>query len=729
MSLIAHYKFYDSLKDQQGQYDLSSVGKIGYTVGINDRAIHFDGGNSSSGGYVTNDNIASYLNGKPEASVAFWVKKKSIQYGLFQLSGYNNNNGNLYPYQQADRVYLDTFRTNRLGPIYMDSSTLEWHHIVILQDANRWALYQNGNLVYSVSNDGSPIATDYLGFEIGRNSDGRYADAYFDDFRVYDHALTDEEISLVSGNIKSIASFSKTGFSTPKLDTNKIGNNLYAKGTNGYNDSRSITLNQDEKVSTTLNGLGLVVFNSDLTVASSGVFDIYDSTTARNALVSRMQNLGSNQFAVFATGGTKGIRSTSAIDTEFDRLGSWKWPKSIFLNNKPRLSYAGICHGTHGFVYESLNGSTSNESPSIIETTFDTIDELGENGFGIPLYQDDTEYNSNTTLLDKTIDFDTYLTVSAFMINGTTSTVTLEVEFFNSSNTSLGVSPLNCDSVYLWQKYNALIDIPTNTNRIVVRTVHTGTDARIDTVQVGKHNGFSPVPDDTLFSTKGIYAEKVSQNVHGYELFDTDWYTEQQSEMNAHKGIDFEQGATGNVIWNDRTLSSNTERMITQVSGSTTLNSVSNISLDNKKPYFCAVWVRANTKSEGSVSFGLRGSLLDSNGNSTTDPDMVNIPASDVNSDYKMMYFWILPYTWTNVEVQEFKNSVSGYHESQFNLDHPNNGDVVQMTSSINTTKLFVRDLSNVTTSDVEYALPVVKEVSLLSFSTTKLEALNYTEM
>jgi hypothetical protein len=83
--------------------------------------MQFDGSTS----YLVDSDISNYLHGKNEASISLWVKKNSIQYGFIQLSGYNNSNGNLYPYQTDTKVYLDVFRTNRLGPLYLNSSVLE----------------------------------------------------------------------------------------------------------------------------------------------------------------------------------------------------------------------------------------------------------------------------------------------------------------------------------------------------------------------------------------------------------------------------------------------------------------------------------------------------------------------------------------------------------------------------------------------------------------------------
>lgn len=189
MSLIAHYPLNGNAKDLTGQHDGNVVGGVSWINGKIGKCADFDG----STGYISDPRVSDYLHGRAEASIVMWVKKDAVQYGFLQLSGYASSNGNLYPYDAPTKVYLDVFRTNRLGPIYLPTSTLEWHHVVITQSPGVWKLYQNGELVHSTSAN-QTVATNYLSFEIGRNSGGRYADGQFDDVRVYDHALSEREV-------------------------------------------------------------------------------------------------------------------------------------------------------------------------------------------------------------------------------------------------------------------------------------------------------------------------------------------------------------------------------------------------------------------------------------------------------------------------------------------------------------------------------------------------------
>lgn len=193
MSLIAHYRFNGDANDRLRAFNGVPNGSVAWGDAKHRQGLVCNGTDA----FINIDAVAQYLHGRPEASIAMWVKKDAIQYGFIQLSGYANSNGNLYPYNTATRVYLDVFRTNRLGPIEMPTSTLDWHHVVITQKPGKWCLYQNGTLVHEASANDT-VATDYLNGEIGRNSSSRYADGSFDDVRIYDHALSASEVANVA---------------------------------------------------------------------------------------------------------------------------------------------------------------------------------------------------------------------------------------------------------------------------------------------------------------------------------------------------------------------------------------------------------------------------------------------------------------------------------------------------------------------------------------------------
>ncbi len=148
-------------------------------------------------GYVELPQAAADLvHGGEEATIEMWVRKDNIGYGFFQLSGYENSNGNLYPYQEPNKVYLDTFKTSRIGPIYLDVSTQRWHHFAVTTKpgTNGWKLYINGVLQYEIDGEPTVAADSSYGFEIGRNSGNRYANGAFREVRLWNVARTQEQI-------------------------------------------------------------------------------------------------------------------------------------------------------------------------------------------------------------------------------------------------------------------------------------------------------------------------------------------------------------------------------------------------------------------------------------------------------------------------------------------------------------------------------------------------------
>lgn len=197
MALIAHYKLDGNANDVMGQFHGTDL-DVNWVDGKLGKCADFNGSSS----YIHDKRVSDYLHGRPEASIALWVKKDLVQYGFLQLSGFANSNGNLYPYNTPYNAYLDVFRTDRLGPIQMPKSTLEWHHLIITQAPGIWQLFQDGVLVHTATAN-QTVSTNYLQFELGRNSSSRYADGKFDDVRIYDHALSRREIRDLSLGLNS----------------------------------------------------------------------------------------------------------------------------------------------------------------------------------------------------------------------------------------------------------------------------------------------------------------------------------------------------------------------------------------------------------------------------------------------------------------------------------------------------------------------------------------------
>lgn len=125
--LVAYYPFNGDAKDYSGNGNDGTINGATLVGGVVGQAYSFDGVND----YISfPSSVSSALHGGSEATIEFWCKKNAVQYGFMQLSGFANLNGNLYPYDTTTKVYLDIFKTNRLGPITMPTSVLDF---IILQ--------------------------------------------------------------------------------------------------------------------------------------------------------------------------------------------------------------------------------------------------------------------------------------------------------------------------------------------------------------------------------------------------------------------------------------------------------------------------------------------------------------------------------------------------------------------------------------------------------------------
>ena len=142
--------------------------------------------------------IVSELQGNPEASIECWCRVDNmypVGSGIFQLSGYISGNGNLYPYNTFYKVYLDIFRTNRIGAIYTNTPVNELHLLTITTKpgTNGWNVYQNGELIKSVTGE-SMVHVNYRTPNLGSSAGSRYLIGIMASVRIYNKALTSTEV-------------------------------------------------------------------------------------------------------------------------------------------------------------------------------------------------------------------------------------------------------------------------------------------------------------------------------------------------------------------------------------------------------------------------------------------------------------------------------------------------------------------------------------------------------
>lgn len=177
-----------------------------------DSALQFDGTTNSI--VTINDSVT--LSPIAEISITFWMKftATGVNSGLFRKAPHNYE-----PY----RVYLTTTQTvgiqiSQDGATrdFLDSTTVltlnTWYHIsaVWKPGTNEYKLFINGNLDIQKTTTLTSIIDNSNIVEIGGNSGrGQYFNGFMEDIKLFDRALTANEIKTLYGS--SAASFNKTG--------------------------------------------------------------------------------------------------------------------------------------------------------------------------------------------------------------------------------------------------------------------------------------------------------------------------------------------------------------------------------------------------------------------------------------------------------------------------------------------------------------------------------------
>jgi subtilisin family serine protease len=202
---VSHWKFdegsgtiaYDSAGDNDGTLVNGPI----WTTGQIDGALDFD-----TGDYVDCGSFAE-LDGATAFSMSFWIKADSLPFPS-GIPGYlgvirhgTSSQRTPWIYGEASNSYLSIqfeTTTGGVGDGVSNTSNLtqgQWHHIVWTWDGTTVTPYKNGVPGTTDTTVGSVLATADSNLEIGRiPSPYSSWDGSIDDVRIYDRALSAEEI-------------------------------------------------------------------------------------------------------------------------------------------------------------------------------------------------------------------------------------------------------------------------------------------------------------------------------------------------------------------------------------------------------------------------------------------------------------------------------------------------------------------------------------------------------
>jgi len=157
------------------------------------------------------DSVQNNIDGGQEASLSVWMKlpynsaSDGDDTGPFSFQGSNTSNTH-WVWTNSDG-YFPTFRDSRIDNISTSTIELtEWHRLTITTEpgSNGWKLYINDNVHFSTSGQQTVSANDQA--LIGFNNASHYFNGEMSDFRLYNRALSEEEISALY-NMRSQRSY------------------------------------------------------------------------------------------------------------------------------------------------------------------------------------------------------------------------------------------------------------------------------------------------------------------------------------------------------------------------------------------------------------------------------------------------------------------------------------------------------------------------------------------
>jgi hypothetical protein len=197
--LVGHWEFdegegsiaYDSAGDNDG----TLVNGPAWTTGILDGALSFDG----SDDYVEVDDSAT-LDITSEITIVAWVKRDAT--GIrHDIVAKNTNvgpyNGYLLVLNESNRISLSLTISNSWEQCQGGSvDDTNWHHLAGTFDGNEMVAYIDGSPVAQNTASGS-IAVNDNNLYIGRSDPTaalNFFDGKLDDVRIYDRALSAEEV-------------------------------------------------------------------------------------------------------------------------------------------------------------------------------------------------------------------------------------------------------------------------------------------------------------------------------------------------------------------------------------------------------------------------------------------------------------------------------------------------------------------------------------------------------
>ncbi len=198
--MVAHWKLDGSADDETGAHNGQVMGNPQFTAGVFGQALRLDG----VGDYIQGSD-SSFDFENTTFSFAAWFKTDSGNSIIFSEDGYYAGwNIALEVNGQVKVQFKNSSLDGYIGKTNDSYTDGQWHHITANittsttnPNDNHADLYIDAGLVYVNEFTGDTYDASDNDWRIGARVGGTYFDGCLDDIRIYDHALSQQEINAI----------------------------------------------------------------------------------------------------------------------------------------------------------------------------------------------------------------------------------------------------------------------------------------------------------------------------------------------------------------------------------------------------------------------------------------------------------------------------------------------------------------------------------------------------